>query len=111
MHSGRMPLGSRNAYSASAVQTTMAYAPSMRPMAAAMPSRRWCVWRVTRPIVFAATSESVAEYSCTPSARSCARMAFVFMSVPLCASANSTSSMADICGWAASHEAFDPLVE
>ena len=30
-----------------------------------------------------------------------ARMRFVFTSVPLCASAMSTSSMADMCGWAA----------
>ena len=76
-----------------------------------MPSRRWCVCLVTSPMDLAATSESVAEKSCTPSAISCARMAFVFINVPLCASAKSTSSMADIWGWAASQDAFDPLVE
>ena len=46
-----------------------------------------------------------------PRPTSRARKAFVFTSVPLWASAISTSSMAEMCGWAASHEAAPPLVE
>ena len=60
---------------------------------------------------FAAASLSVPARSCTPSPASRARKAFVFTSVPLWASAISTSSMAEMCGWAASHEAAPPLVE
>ena len=80
-------------------------------MARRMPLRRWCVACVTWPITFAATSLSVPERNCTPSSMRRVRMAFVLMSVPLCASAMSTSSMAEMCGWAASHDAAPPLVE
>ena len=76
-----------------------------------MPLRKWCVSWVTRPIAFAATSLSVPERNCTPSSTRWARKAFVLTSVPLCASAISTSSMAEMCGCAASHDAAPPLVE
>ena len=80
-------------------------------MARRMPLRRWCVACVTWPMAFAATSLSVFERNCTPSSTRQARRRLVFTSVPLCASAMSTSSMAEMCGWAASHDAAPPLVE
>ena len=76
-----------------------------------MPSRKWCVFCVTLPMAFAATSESVPERSWMPSSIKRARKLFVFTSVPLCASAISVSSMAEMCGCAASHDAAAPLVE
>ena len=60
---------------------------------------------------FAAASLSVPARSCAPSRTSRARNAPVFTSVPLCASAISTSSMAEMCGWAASTKPPPPLVE
>ena len=55
-------------------------------------------------MALAATSESVPARRCSPSSMSWARRWFVFTSVPLWASAMSVSSMAEICGWAASQE-------
>ena len=62
-------------------------------------------------MALAATSESVPARRCSPSSISCARRWFVFTSVPLWASAMSVSSIAEMCGCAASQEAFPPLVE
>ena len=62
-------------------------------------------------MAFAATSLSVHDRNCTPSPTRRVLMPFVLTSVPLCASAISTSSMAEMWGWAASHDAAPPLVE
>ena len=75
-YSGRMPFGSRNAYSESGLASTMAAAPSISSMARRMPLRRWCVACVTWPITFAATSLSVPERNCTPSSMRRVRKAF-----------------------------------
>ena len=76
-----------------------------------MPSRRWCVFCVTLPIALAATSESVPARSWMPSSIRRARRLLVFTRVPLCAKAMRISSMAEMCGCAASHDAAAPLVE